>query len=243
MIGGITMSGLWEEISEAFEKRYGIKTELVVTGPKGILSTYAQKHPVDSMTMHSSDTISNLASKGMIEGLTPWIHNAQMLISERSNPAQINGNDTLEIALKKIVDSNSTFMIHLSGGTFEVFHGLRSRYAFHPRIIMTEKKHGFLGDAVSHQAYTLFGVIPFLMKKYSHPDLKGYMIDAEALHRPYLAATGTLDRIGKERYRSAKLLVQFLVSSEVQTLIRDFRLEGFPQVPVFFPLKMKEVSR
>ncbi|MFT7880843.1 MAG: substrate-binding domain-containing protein [Sulfurimonas sp.] len=243
VIGGITMSGLWEEISEAFEKRYGIPTELVVTGPKGILSTYAQKHPVDFITMHSSDTISNLASGGMIEGLTPWIHNAQMLLSEQSNPAKISDSDTLEAALNKIVDSNSTFMIHLSGGTFEVFHRLRSEYAFHPKIVMTEKKQGFLEDAVSHQAYTLFGVIPYLMKKHSNPDIKGYMIDAEALHRPYLAATGTIERIGKERYRSAKLLVQFLVSSEVQTLIRDFRLEGFPQVPVFFPLKMKEVSR
>jgi tungstate transport system substrate-binding protein len=241
VIGGITMSGLWEEISSAFEKKYGIKTELVVSGPKGVLSGYAQKHPVDLMTMHSSDTISNLASSGMIEGLTPWIHNAQMLISEQSNPAEINDTDTLEVALKKIVDSNSTFMIHLSGGTFEVFHGLRSHYAFHPKIIMTEKKHGFMDDIVSHQAYTLFGVIPFLMKKHSHPKIKGYMIDAETLHRPYLAATGTIDRIGKERYRNAKLLVQFLVSPEVKQLIRDFRLKGFPQVPVFFPSKVKGV--
>lgn len=243
VIGGITMSGLWEEISTAFEKRYGIQTELVVTGPKGVLNAYTRNHPVDFITMHSSDTISNLASDGMIEGLTPWIHNAQMLLSEQSNPAKISDSDTLEAALNKIVDSNSTFMIHLSGGTFEVFHGLGSRYGFHPKVVLTEKKQGFLEDVVSHQAYTLFGVIPFLMKKHSNPEIKGYMIDAEALHRPYLAATGTIDRIGKERYRSAKLLVQFLVSHEVQTLIRNFRLNDFPKVPVFFPLKMKEVSR
>lgn len=239
VVGGIMMSGLWEEISAAFEKKYGIPTELVVTGPKGVLNAYAQKHPVDFITMHSSDTISNLASSGMIEGLTPWIHNAQMLVSERSNPAKINDSDTLEAALKKIEESNSTFMIHLSGGTFEVFHEVSSRYGFHPKVVLTQKKHGFLEDVVSRKAYTLFGVIPFLMKKHSDPDIKGYLIDAEALHRPYLAATGTIERIGEERYRNAKLLVQFLTSPEVQQLIRDFRLEGFPQVPVFFPARAR----
>lgn len=241
VIGGITMSGLWEQVSIAFEKKYGIKTELAVTGPKKGLNQYCHKHPVDLITMHSSDTISNLASDGFIEQLTPWIHNAQMLISEKSNPAQLSNSDTLEAALKKIVNSKSTFIIHLSGGTFEVFHGLRSQYAFHPKIIMTEKKNYFLGDVVSHQAYTLFGVIPYLMKKHFNPNIKGYLIDAEALHRPYLAATGTIDRIGKERHRNAKLLLQFLTSPEVQNLIRDFRLKAFPQVPVFFPIKKDKI--
>lgn len=239
VIGGITMSGLWEEISEAFEKKYGIPTELVVTGPKGVLNAYAQKHPVDFITMHSSDTISNLASSGMIEGLTPWIHNSQMLLSERSNPAKISDTDTIEAALKKIADSNSTFMIHLSGGTFEVFHEVSSRYDFHPKVVLTQKKHGFLEDVASRKAYTLFGVIPYLMKKHSDPDIKGYLIDAEALHRPYLAATGTIERIGEERHRNARLLLEFLVSQEVQNLIRDFRFKGFPQIPVFFPTRAK----
>ena len=239
VIGGITMSGLWEEISAAFEKKYGIPTELVVTGPKGVLNAYVQKHPVDFITMHSSDTIANLDSSGMIEGLTPWIHNAQMLISEQSNPAKISNSDTIEAALKKIMDTNSTFVVHLSGGTFEVFHGLGNQYGFHPKVVLTQKKNDFMEDVVSQKAYTLFGVIPFLMKKHSNPDIKGYLIDAEALHRPYLAATGTIERIGKERYRNAKLLVQFLTSPEVQQLIRDFRLEAFPQVPVFFPARAK----
>jgi len=57
------------------------------------------------------------------------------------------------------------------------------------------------------------------------------------LHRPYLAAIGTTARIGKERYENAKLLLAFLTSQEVQNLIRDFRIEAFPQVPVFFPTK------
>lgn len=243
VIGGISMSGLWEQISTAFEKQYGIKTELVVTGPKERLNAYCLKHPVDLVTMHSSDTISNLASIGIIEQLTPWIHNAQMLVSARSNPANLSDTDTIDVALKKIEHTKSTFILHLSGGTFEVFHRLSNHYAFHPKIILTQKTNGFLDDVVSHQAYTLFGVIPYLMKKHSNPDIKGYMIDAEALHRPYLAATGTIDLIGKERYENARLLLAFLTSQKVQNIIRDFRLEAFPQVPVFFPTKKTHPSK
>jgi len=238
VIGGITMSGLWEQISDAFEKKHGIKTQLVVTGNKAVLNEYCQKNPVDLVTMHSSDTISNLASAGVIEGLTPWIHNAQMIISEKTNPAQLNHNDTLEIALKKISDSNNTFILHLSAGTFEVFHALNKKYAFKPKIIVTQRMNGFFKDVVTHKGYTLFGVIPYLMKKHSNPHLTGFVIDDEALRRPYLAAIGTTERIGEERHKNAELLLKFLVSPEVQNLIRDFRLHDFPETRVFFPMKM-----
>lgn len=237
VIGGLTMTGLWEQVATAFEKKYGIKTQLVATGNKKVLNAYCLENPVDLVTMHSSDTISNLASDGLIEQLTPWIHNAQMLISHKSNPAQINQTDTLDVALKKIVDSKSIFMVHTSGGTFEVFHAISTQYSFRPEVLLTQKSNGFLNDLVSHKAYTLFGVIPYLMKKHFHPDVKGYFIDDELLHRPYLAAIGTRERIGKERYKNAELLLKFLISKDVQNLIRDFRMKEFPEIPVFFPTK------
>lgn len=237
VIGGLTMTGLWDQVTAEFEKKHGIKTQLVVTGNKKALNAYCVDSPVDFITMHSSDTISNLAAHGLIEELTPWIHNSQMLISEKSNPAGINQTDTLDIALRKIVDSNSKFVIHMSGGTFEVFHAISSKYTFKPKVLLTQKSNYFLDDVVSHQAYTLFGVIPYLMKKHYHPDIKGYFIDANALHRPYLAAIGTRQRIGKERYERAQLLLQFLNSNEVQNLIRDFRMKEFPKIPVFFPVQ------
>lgn len=237
VIGGLTMSGLWEQVTTAFEKKYGIETELVVTGNKKTLHAYCLAHPVDLITMHSSDTISNLASDGFIERLTPWIHNSQMLISEKSNPAGISQTDTLDEALKKIIVTESTFMVHMSGGTFEVFHGISTQYSFRPKLLLRQKSNDFLKDVVSHKAYTLFGVIPYLMKKHYDPDIQGYFIDAEALHRPYLAAIGTTQRIGKERNQNAELLLKFLNSEDVQNLIRDFRMKEFPKIPVFFPTK------
>lgn len=237
VIGGITMSGLWTQITEGFEKKYGIKTELVITAPKKDLSVYCKEHPVDFVTMHSSDTIANLAAEGIIEGLTPWIYNSQMLIASKSNPAKLEQGDTLQGALQKITDSKSNFLIHASGGTFEVFHAISTRYTFQPKIIFMQKTNGFLEQVVTDDAYTLFGVIPFLMKKHSNANVQGFIFEDETLRRPYLAGIGTIKQIGKERHKNAKLLQQYLISPEVQRLIQDFRLKDFPNTPVFFPLQ------
>ena len=236
VIGGLTMSGLWEQVSLAFEKKHGIKIELVETGNKPVLNTYTLQNPVDLITMHSSDTMANLVSYGYVEGLTPWIHNAQMLVFDKSNPAKLDQNDTLEVALGKIVTTKSLFVMYPSVGSFEVLHELKDQYAFHPKMLFTQKFTHFLDDVVSHKAYTLFGVIPYLMKKHRHADLQGIITNAPAMRRPYLSAIGTQERIGKERYANAKRLQAFLTSDEVQNIIRDFRLEGFTDIPVFFPV-------
>ena len=242
VIGGITMSGLWEQIAIGFEKKYGIKVELVVTAPKKDLGIYCKEHPIDLVTMHSSDTITNLASQGIIEGLMPWIHNSQMIISSSSNPAKLQQDDTLQNALQKIIDTKSNFLIHASSGTFEIFHAISLRYAFQPKIIFTQRANDFLDQVVVDNAYTLFGVIPFLMKKHFNPDLKGFIYKDQILQRPYLAGIGTLKQIGKERHENARLLQRYLVSPEAQRLIQDFRLKGFPDIPVFFPIKQNTAN-
>ncbi len=238
VIGGMTMSGLWPKVAEAFEKRYGIPVELVVTGPKSELDDYTRTHPVDLVTMHASDTMVDLAADGFVERLTPWGRNAQMLVGHRNNPAGIAPGDTLPEALRKISLSKAPFLVHASGGTFEVYSALRSRYRFNPQeeqIHFTVKKMSFLNDVARLEGYTLYGVIPFLMKKQSHPQIRGFAFDDPALRRPYLAAVGTEERIGLQRYQEAGLLLDFLVSAEVAQLLRDHRIDGFEEQPLFYP--------
>lgn len=181
--------------------------------------------------------LANLVSSGYVEGLTPWIHNAQMLVFDKSNPAKLDQNDTLEVALDKIMKTNSLFVVFPSVGSFEVLHELKNEYAFHPNMLFTQKTTHFLDEVVAHKAYTLFGVIPYLMKKHQHADLQGIITYEPTLRRPYLSAVGTQEHIGKERYANAKRLQSFLTSDEVQNIIRDFRLEGFAQIPIFFPIR------
>lgn len=238
VIGGMTMSGLWQEVAKAFEATYHIPVELVVTGPKQLLDAYCRRERVDLVTMHSSDRIVNLAADGYVERLTPWARNAQMLVGHRSDPADLASASTLETALEKLGASKAPFLVHASGGTFEVFNALRTDFEWRlsdKQVRFTTAKRGFLRDTAAMKGYTLYGTIPFLMRKQHDPEITGFFFDDPALRRPYLAAVGTEERIGKARRERAELLQTFLTSPRVQSLVESFRIKGFESTPVFFP--------
>lgn len=238
VIGGITTSGMWEKIIQEFEKTYHIPVEVVVSGPKHELDLYVRSHEVDLVTMHSSDTMVDLAADGIVENLTPWVRNSQMLVGDLSNPAKINNNDSLDDAMKKIIKSNSPVLIHASGGTFEVFNDVSSSYKLAPsQIHLVATKYGFLDDVAKLKGYTFYGVIPFLMQKQHNSNMQGFIFDDKKLRRPYLVAIGTKKYIGTERYQNAKKLLEFLTSKKTQQIIKNFRIEGFDSTPVFFPIK------
>ena len=240
IIGGMVTSGMWERIAETFEKRYGIKSEVLVSGNKTELDAYVREHQVDFITMHSSDTISNLVADGLFEGLTPWVRNAQMIVGVKSNPAGLTSKDSLPQALQKIQKNRAPFIIHPSGGTFEVFHALKEHYNFAPDTIFLEKKRGFFKEVVAKEGYTLFGVIPFLLKKHSHPMIEGYYSEDAKLMRPYLASIAKKTKITQERYTKAQKLLAFLNSKEAQALIVSYTIEGLEEYPPFFAIKTDE---
>lgn len=240
VIGGMVMSGMWQKVAESFEKTSTIPLELVVTGDKHELDRYCRSHEVDLVTMHSSDTIVDLTGDGLFEQLTPWVRNAQMIVGSISNPAKLDANDSLEHALQKITMTHAPFLVHTSGGTFEVFSDLNAAYGFgseHGSVTFTTGKQGFLQQIADEGGYTLYGVIPFLMKKRHQNDLQGFMFEDKKLRRPYLAAIAPAARIGTTRHNDAQKLLDFLTTEKTQNLIKNFRIERFENTPAFFPLK------
>ena len=239
VIGGMTMSGMWQQIAAAFEAARGIPVEVVASGPKSELDAYCREHTVDLVTMHASDTITDLAADGLFERLTPWTRNAQMLLGHRSDPAGLTGAGSLKEALAKLAASEAPFLIHASGGTFEVFNALRTKRGWHlspEQLRFTPAKRGFLRETAALKGYTLFGVIPFLMQKQHHPQIRGFSFDDPALRRPYLAAIGSKTRLGAARHAHAEALLAFLTSPQAQGIVRDFRIDGHPGTPLFYPI-------
>src|SRR5271165_2311926 len=53
VIGGMTMTGLWPEITKLFEAQTGYRVEVVATGPRPLLDTAMRAGKVDLLTMHS----------------------------------------------------------------------------------------------------------------------------------------------------------------------------------------------
>lgn len=240
IIGGMQMSGMWERVAAAFEKRHGIKVEMVVSGNKKVLDEYVREHQVDFITMHSSDTISNLAADGLFEQLTPWARNSQMIVGAKENPAKLTLKMSLKEALNAIEKSDSTFVFYPSTGTLSVIHALEERYDFKPKVHYLKSKRGFLKEVLTERGYTLFGVIPFLMQKHSHAKIEGFYIEDAALQRPFLAAIAPASKISQARHEDAQKLLRFLRSKEAQKIVAASRLKGFEHYPIFYPVTIEE---
>lgn len=240
IIGGMEMSGMWQQVEAAFEKRYGIVVETAVSGNKKVLDEYVRAHQVDLITMHSSDTISNLAADGLFEQLTPWARNSQMIVGTKTNPAKLSSKMSLKEALGAIEKSDSPFIIHPSTGTLTVIHALEERYDFKPKVHYLKTKEGFLKEVVQNEGYTLFGVIPFLMKKHSHGKLEGFYLEDATLQRPFLAAIAPESKTTQTRHENAQKLLRFLRSKEAQKIVAESRLKGFENYPIFYSVTIKE---
>jgi ABC-type tungstate transport system permease subunit len=75
VIGGMTMTGMWQELATKFEADSGWKTTLVITGPKDIISEPFKRGEVDLLTMHSSDQTTDLPQANLAgaRALADWL--------------------------------------------------------------------------------------------------------------------------------------------------------------------------
>ena len=80
VIGGMTMTGLWQEIAKMFEAQTGYRVEVVATGPRPILDTAMRAGKVDLLTMHSGDITTDLVADGFGINMRPWTRNELCIV-------------------------------------------------------------------------------------------------------------------------------------------------------------------
>ncbi len=64
VIGGMTMTGLWDEIVKRFEARHPFKVKVVATGPRPKISVPFRRGEADFLVMHSGDITTDLVADG-----------------------------------------------------------------------------------------------------------------------------------------------------------------------------------
>src|ERR1700688_2174620 len=64
VIGGMTMTGMWDKLAAQFEADTGWKTQLVITGPKAVISAPFKRCEIDVLTMHTADKTTDLVADG-----------------------------------------------------------------------------------------------------------------------------------------------------------------------------------
>src|SRR5208282_4136739 len=124
VIGGMTMTGLWQEIAKRFEAQTGYRIEVVATGPRPLLDTAMRAGKVDLLTMHSGDITTDLVADGYGVNMRPWTRNELCIVGPPDDPAHIRGMTSGAAALRKIAETKSHFVDFEGIGSRELVHTL-----------------------------------------------------------------------------------------------------------------------
>jgi tungstate transport system substrate-binding protein len=242
VVGGLLDTEFWPSLADRFERVSGCRVQVVASGPKHVIADAFRRGDADLVTMHSSDTISNLVADGHGVNPQPWARNDMILVGPASDPAGIRGQRDAVAALRKIIESKSKLLVHGSQGSAEVLGDLLTEGELEldpDRTIAlpADKQRQMLKRAGDIGAYTLVGRIPFLNGKIETGQLVVMVQGDPRLRRPYVVVVrpGAPD---DPRAQAARRLAAFLRSQETQTWLAGFGRGKYDDQPLFFPVAL-----
>lgn len=249
VIGGMTREvDLWSAVTQKFEEKKGYRVELADTGTvEAIAGTFAAGE-ADLLTMHSSDTTTNLVADGYGANMRPWTHNELVIMGPAADPAGIKGMTDGVEALKKIAAAGelgrARFVDLWGTGKREVSQDLWARAGIHPvnktwfvKDLSDSENRQLVYAASLGNAYGLFGRVPVITKRVNTGGLQILVEGDLAMQRPYIVMEANPEKFPCANSVGARKLSDFLLSREIQDLLLQHRVDEFLGLPPFYPLR------
>jgi len=226
-IGGITDFGFWKELSARFEKETGIHIETVATGNKDAIPAIFKKGGIDLVTMQSADAVMGLVADGYAMEPRPWVELDLILVGPANDPAGIKGMTDAAAAVKKIIQSKSTLVVHGNGDADTIVRGILQADQGEPDsakviVLLDDHQKRVLQAAADQKAYTLIARGPFKSGKIPAEGLAAMVEGDPLLRRPIIAAVADPARVTGAHPFEARRLLQFLRSADTQEWIAGF---------------------
>ena len=241
VIGGMTMTGLWQQIAQMFEARTGYRIEVVVTGPRPILDAAMRAGRVDLLTMHSGDITTDLVADGYGVDMRPWTRNELCIVGPPDDPAHIRGMTNGADALRKIAAVKAHFVDFEDIGSRELVHTLWTLSGVDPRGAWllkdeTVSRWNILQYARSNEAYVVVGYIPAKTGKMPASGMEILVKDDPVMRRPFIVMETNPKKFPQANYAGAKALSDFLLSPDVQNVLLQFSTQSNGLGPLFYPV-------
>lgn len=245
VIGGMTMTGFWQELAAKFEADTGWKTQLVITGPKTVISEPFKRGEVDVLTMHSSDQTTDLVANGFGTNLRPWARNEHTIVGPPSDPAGIRGMKDGAEALKKIAARHAPFVDFYGPGSRELTHKLWQRAELKPEgdwVIKDESAspQEIVAFAEKKQAYVVVGRIPVTNGKMALGSMEVLVQGDPEMRRPYVVIEANAAKFPKTNSAGARALADWLVGEKGQGFILDYGRKSPGGIPLYYPAGLVE---
>jgi tungstate transport system substrate-binding protein len=241
VIGGMTMTGLWDEIVKRFEAKHPYKVKMVATGPRPKISVPFRRGEADFLVMHSGDITTDLVADGYGINMRPCARNDLVLLGPASDPAGVRGLKDGAEALKRIAQTKSTFLDVNNNGSREVGHTLWQRAGIRPRGEWYIQDEAPYADEIpvfadGKEAYFIFGRMPITLAK--HPTGKVVILveDDPTMRRPYILMEANPARHPRVNHAGAKALADFILSAEIQNFMAGYGKDKNGGCPFFYPV-------
>jgi tungstate transport system substrate-binding protein len=245
VIGGMTMTGMWQELATRFEADTGWKTQLVTTGPKDVISEPFKRGEVDLLTMHSSDKTTDLVADGYGTNLRPWARNEHTIVGPSSDPAGIRGMKDGAEALKKIAAAHAPFVDFYGPGSRELTHKLWQRAGLKPEgdwLLKDESPtpQEIVSFAEKKQAYVVVGRIPATLGKIALGKMEVLVQGDPEMRRPFVVIEANPKKFPQSNTTGARALADWLVGEKGQKFLFEYGSKVPGGIPLFYPVNLPE---
>lgn len=237
------MTGLWQEISQMFEKETGYNVELVATGQREKLAETLREGKVDLLTMHSGDITTDLVADGYGTNMRPWARNELVIVGPSNDPAEIRGLRDGSEAFRRIAAHHANFVDFQDIGSREVCHKLWNKAGIRPQgdwFLKDESSDhtGILNFAANNNAYVVVGRMPVIFGKMHKAQGMEILVQNDpAMRRPYIVMEADLNRFPGANVRGARRLSDFLVSEQAQNFLAQAPSNQREGIPLFYSVR------
>ena len=241
VIGGMIMTGTWQELAKHFEADSSYKVKVVMAGNKQVLVESFRKGEADFLTMHSTDDAMNLVADGYAEGMKPWARNELVIVGPPDDPAHIKGMTDGAAALRKIAEAHAPYVDFFDAGARQVADKLWKKAGLVPQgdwVLKDESDNGqgVVTFAQKHHAYVIVGRIPVVKGKMNSDGMEIMVRGDPDMRRPFVVMVANVKKFPQANIQGAQALADYLTSDKGQQLLKDFAAKQPDGVPLFYPI-------
>ena len=230
-------SGLLDVLIPMFEKKtgYTVKTISVGTGQSLAL---AGKGEADVCLVHAPDSEKKYVADGLLLNRRLVMHNDYLIVGPAEDPAKIKGMKSAVEAMQRIAEAKATFVSRGdNSGTHQLEKKLWQEAKVSPSgawyLSAGQGMGATLGIASEKKAYVVTDRATLLAFK-KRVQLDPLVERDRILLNIYSVMEPNAAKFPRVNVAGGKAFADFMVSAEVQEVIRTFGVDKFGE-PLFFP--------
>ena len=230
-------SGLLDVLVPLFEKKTGYTVKTISVGTGQALALGA-KGEADVCLVHAPDSEKKYVTDGLLVNRRLVMHNDFLIVGPAGDPAKIQGMTSAVDAMRRLAEAKATFVSRGdNSGTHQLEKKLWEEAKVKPEgawyLQAGQGMGATLGIGSEKQGYVLTDRATFLAFK-KRVQLVPLVERDRILLNIYSVLEPNPSKFPRINVPGGKAFADFMVSAEVQEVIRTFGVDKFGE-PLFFP--------